>query len=130
MGVSAERTQGPSRYCWLLPHSFLAGAGIGLAATGAPTIVEAGAVVEKFHKRNPESFGDKGPYAQLYGMTSITFNLGLALGPIVAGGLKETIGYADMNLVLSVLAAATALSCFIWLGGRPRLLWKKQNEPE
>lgn len=63
--------------------------GIGLAVIGAPSIVEAGSVVEKYHKRNPEFFGEQGPYAQLYGCNSMVFSLGLSVGPVIAGGLAD-----------------------------------------
>lgn len=41
--------------------------GIGLAGSGAPGIVEAGSVVERYYEGNRKLFGDQGPYAQLYG---------------------------------------------------------------
>jgi len=66
--------------------------GIGLATIGAPSLVEAGAVVDKFHKRNPDFFGEQGPYAQLYGMDGMVFNLGLSIGPIIAGVGIDRIG--------------------------------------
>lgn len=99
--------------------------GVGLAVIGAPSIVEAGAVVEQFHKRNPDVFGDNGPYAQLYGLNSMVFSLGLSLGPVIAGGLKDVIGYGDMNAVLAAISGLTSLACYVWLGGRPRGLQKK-----
>jgi len=66
--------------------------GIGLATIGAPSLVEAGAVVDKFHKRNPDFFGEQGPYAQLYGMNGMVFNFGLSIGPIIAGVGIDRIG--------------------------------------
>ncbi|KAK3714933.1 hypothetical protein LTR37_007423 [Vermiconidia calcicola] len=65
----------------LLYAGLLALLGIGISGTGAPSIVEAGAVVEKYHKNNKDFFGTNGPYAQLYGLNSMMFNAGLTLGP-------------------------------------------------
>lgn len=100
----------------------LALCGIGLAGIGAPSLVEAGAVVEKYYEANPEFFGANGPYAQLYGLQSMVFSAGLALGPEIAGQLKERIGYGNMNAVLAAVCAATAALSFVYLGGKPKLL--------
>jgi hypothetical protein len=96
--------------------------GVGLAGIGAPGMVEAGAVVERYYKVNPEFFdrrGKGGPYAQLYGLQSMVFSAGLAIGPELAGQLREAIGYGNMNAVLAGLCGATAVLCFVFLGGRP-----------
>ena len=85
-------------------------------------MVEAGAVVEKYHKANPGFFGGEGPYAQLYGLQSMVFSAGLAIGPELAGQLREAIGYGNMNAVLAGLCGVTAVLCFVFLGGRPGIL--------
>ncbi|KAK5165253.1 uncharacterized protein LTR77_009351 [Saxophila tyrrhenica] len=101
--------------------------GIGLSGTGAPGIVEAGSVVEKFHEHNKDFFGQSGPYAQLYGLNSMMFNLGLTIGPELAGELKERIGYGNMNIVLAVICGITAVLCFLFIGGKPRMPWRKDR---
>lgn len=103
-------------YCVLLALS-----GIGLAVIGAPSIVEAGAVVQKWHKANPEVFGEQGPYAQLYGLNSMVFSAGLTMGPLIAGGLRERVGYGNMNAVIAAICAVTAVACYMFIGGRPKL---------
>ncbi|KKY24316.1 putative membrane transporter [Diplodia seriata] len=97
--------------------------GVGLAGTSAPSIVEAGAIVKKFHERNPEFFGKDGPYAQLYGLSSMVFSAGLTIGPLVAGALKEKIGYGDMNAVVAAVSGLTGVAAFVWIGGRVR--WRE-----
>ena len=107
----------------ILYASLLGLCGIGMAVIGAPSIVEAGAEVERFHKRNPEGvFSEQGPYAQLYGFNSLAFSTGLSIGPIASGLLREKIGYGNMNAVLAGLSGATAIACWIWLGGKPKIL--------
>ena len=106
----------------LLYAGLLALSGVGMATIGSPSIVEAGAVVEQFHKKNPGVFGEQGPYAQLYGMNSMIFSLGLSVGPLVAGGLRDRIGYGNMNAVLAGMSGITAVACYIWLGGKPQSL--------
>ncbi|OJD38847.1 membrane transporter protein [Diplodia corticola] len=95
-------------------------AGVGLAGTSAPSIVEAGAIVKRFHEANPEFFGKDGPYAQLYGLSSMVFSAGLTVGPLVAGALKEKVGYGDMNAVVAAISGLTGVAAFVWIGGRVR----------
>jgi MFS family permease len=99
----------------------LALCGIGLAAIDAPSIVEAGLVVEKYHKANPDFFGINGPYAQLYGINSMVFSAGFTLGPLIAGSLKESIGYGNMNAVLAGATGLTAVLSLLFIGGKPKL---------
>lgn len=108
----------------LLYGGCLAICGIGLAGIGAPSLVEAGAVVERYYEVNPEFFGEEGPYAQLYGLQSMVFSAGLSLGPEIAGQLRLAIGYGNMNAVLAGICTFTALLCFVYLGGTPRFLSK------
>ncbi|KAG4027217.1 hypothetical protein MFRU_032g00830 [Monilinia fructicola] len=95
--------------------------GLGLALIGAPSIVEASYVAEKYHRANKNLFGSEGPYAQLYALNSMVFSAGFTLGPLIAGFLKERIGYGNMNLVVAGMCAIVALLCFGYLGGKPHL---------
>ena len=108
------------KYCALLTLN-----GAGLASIGAPSIVEAGAVVKAYNDANPDFFGENGPYAQLYGMNSMVFSAGLTLGPLVGGGLREAIGYGNMNAVMAVISGITAVLCYLFIGGRRRILQKR-----
>lgn len=101
--------------------------GVGLAVIGASSLVEAGTVVQKYYEANPEFFGEQGPYAQLYGLNSMVFSLGLAVGPALAGGLKQRLEYGNMNLVLAAISLATAVLCFVWLGGKPGFLTRQRH---
>ncbi|KAI2603131.1 MFS general substrate transporter [Hypoxylon fragiforme] len=102
-------------YCALLALN-----GIGLAIIGSPSVVESSDVVRKFEKANPGFFGTNGPYAQLYGFNSLFFCAGLTVGPLVAGALRDGIGYGNMNLVFGIVAAITAIMSFLVIGGKPR----------
>ena len=84
--------------------------GVGLAIIGSPSIVEASYVVGMYDKTNPDFFGANGPWAQLYGLNSMFFCAGLAVGPVISGGLKDTIGYGNMNLVVSTLPCSCSNS--------------------
>jgi len=110
----------------ILYGALLALSGVGLAIIGAPSIVEAGSVVQKYYEANPELFGEQGPYAQLYGLNSMVFSLGLTVGPELAGELRQQIGYGNMNIVLAAISLATAVLCFVYLGGKPKMLQKSE----
>ena len=103
----------------------LAFCGLGLALISSSPAVEAAHVVQRYHNANPGFFGDNGPYAQLYGMNSMIFSLGMTLGPLVSGVLRESIGYGNMNLVVAGCCLIAAILSFIYTGGKPRLLGKK-----
>lgn len=106
----------------------LAVAGFGMGIFGSPSIVEAGAVVDNYYKANREFFGESGPYAQLYGLNSMFFNAGLMSGPLIAGYLKDAIGYGDMNAVMAAIAGVSAIVSFMFIGGKPRLVKKVLRE--
>ncbi|KAM0182039.1 hypothetical protein ACHAPC_007052 [Botrytis cinerea] len=107
-------------YCVLLSLC-----GFGMAMIGAPSIVEASYVAEKYHNANPELFGEKGPYAQLYALNSMVFSAGFTFGPVLAGSLRESIGYGNMNAVVAGMCAVVAALCFGYLGGAPRCMSRK-----
>lgn len=50
------------------------------------------------------------------------FSAGLTLGPLLAGSLRESIGYGNMNAVLAGICGLTSLACFFFLGGQPKRL--------
>lgn len=95
--------------------------GVGLAAIGAPSIVEAGNIVQKYYDVNPDFFGENGPFASLYAMSSVAFCAGLAIGPEIAGELKQVIGYGNMNIVLAIICGLTAALSFFYIGAKPKM---------
>lgn len=104
--------------------------GIGLAVIGSPSIVEASDVVQRYDKANQGFFGENGPYAQLYAFQSLTFSAGLALGPVLSGTLRDSIGYGNMNAVFAAIAGVTAILSWMFIGGKTATVkWvaKKHN---
>lgn len=101
--------------------------GAALAGVGSSSVVEPGIVIDKYYKANREFFGENGPYAQLYGMNSAMFNIGLTVGPELAGELKEAIGYGNMNLVMAGLCAGTAVLSFVYIGGPPKVSSRRKT---
>ena len=109
-----ESAQEDRRLLWYVLN--LALCGLGLPLLGSSSVVEAGSVVKKFHQHNPSHFREKGPYAQLYAINHTLFSLGLTVGPLLSGALKDAVGYGNMNAVLAGVAGITALLCLFWLG--------------
>lgn len=107
------------QYCILL-----ALCGLGTGVIGSPSVVEASYVVQRYHKANPDFFGAGGPYAQLYGLSSMVFSAGLTLGPLVSGSLKDKVGYGNMNLALAAICLVVSVLSLIYLGKKPRTLRK------
>jgi MFS family permease len=102
-------------YCALLALG-----GIGLAFISSPSIVESNHVVERYYKANKTFFGAKGPHAQMYAITSISFCLGLTIGPLIAGFLRLKIGYGNMNAVIACMSLLVGIKSFVYLGGQPK----------
>ncbi|KAI1505197.1 major facilitator superfamily domain-containing protein [Biscogniauxia marginata] len=123
--VSDQILSGPSNV--ILYCSILALNGIGLAIIGSPSIVEASNVVQKYDKANPGFFGDNGPYAQLYAFNSLFFGAGLTIGPIIAGLLRDSIGYGNMNLIFAVISGITAVLSFFIIGEKHRIFGERQG---
>lgn len=91
-----------------------------LAATSPPALVESTLVMEKYYRANPERFGPNGPYAQISSITGFMYNAGTALGLLLAGALKDAIGYGNMNSVAALLSLITALLGFFYIGNKPQ----------
>lgn len=110
-----------------LYSSLLFFCGIGVCIIGSPSLVEASFVVEQYHKANPDFFGEQGPYAQLYALNSLVYSLGMTVGPLFSGVLKDSIGYGNANLVLASICLVTSVLSFIYVGGTPKILTRKSG---
>lgn len=102
----------------------LAVCGVGLAFLGPPGMVEGSFIVKRYHQANPGFFGEQGPYAQLYALSSMAFSTGLTIGPIISGLVKQRLGYGNMNAVMAGVCLFTAALSFVYIGGKPRILKK------
>ena len=101
---------------------------------GSPGLVEASYVTEQFHVQNPGLFKEEGgPFAKLYAVNSMGFSFGLTIGPVVAGWLRERIGWGNMLAVVAVYCAVVGVVCLLYLGGpmpNARRLWRKVRDGE
>ncbi len=89
--------------------------GIFISLINSPSVVEAAHIVESYYNANKDMF-ERAPYAQLYGINSMIFSAGLTVGPLVAGYLKDSIGYGNMNAVLAGICGVTAILSALFMG--------------
>ncbi|BFZ58285.1 hypothetical protein PYCC9005_005347 [Savitreella phatthalungensis] len=86
------------------------------AFSGSSSFVQASTIVEDFSQRHPKFFGPKGAHGALYGCYNVAYSSGMLAGPLIAGGLRDAIGYANMNLVLSAVSIVTAVIAYFYIG--------------
>ncbi|GFN18146.1 MFS general substrate transporter [Aspergillus tubingensis] len=71
-------------------------------------------LLEEVEKDTPTLFGPNGGRARCFALVSISFNVGLMLGPVVTGFLFESAGYYYMNIVLGVACLGVAVVTFMF----------------
>ncbi|TVY71266.1 putative MFS-type transporter [Lachnellula suecica] len=99
---------------------FLGLSGLGLSFISAISLVEVSKVMEKYHEANKDLFGEDGPFAQMFAINSMVFSAGLALGPLIAGTLRESVGYGNMAAVMAGMCAIVSVLSWIYLGKVPK----------
>ncbi|MCJ1309477.1 hypothetical protein MMC25_003137 [Agyrium rufum] len=98
--------------------------GITLNIVMTPLLAEITYAVEAKEKQHPGVYGEKGAYAQAYGLFNTAFAGGTLLGPIWAGYVSSKAGWGTMAWSLGLLSALSAIPIFIWTGG---LLTERHN---
>lgn len=63
--------------------------GLGTSIVASSSFVTVNAVVRKYHAQNPALFGKRLPSTSLNGIYLAAFNVGLSVGPILAGALQK-----------------------------------------
>lgn len=57
-------------------------------------------VLDEVEAKQPNIFGAYGGRSRVFAMSEISFNLGLMLGPLLAGVITENIGFGAMSMTL------------------------------
>ncbi|KAJ6095477.1 hypothetical protein N7486_006223 [Penicillium sp. IBT 16267x] len=78
--------------------SCMAGIGFVLPLLQGAGALNSLAVSQLIESKNPNIFGIHGGRSRIFAMNSVTFNLGLMLGPLVSGALSSAKGYLFMNV--------------------------------
>jgi len=93
---------------------------IGLSIISAPGVVEQSNVIKYYHLANKDFFGEQGPYAQMYAINSMFFCAGLAVGPMIAGVLREKYGYGNMNSAIAGLCLVVSILSYFYIGDKAK----------
>lgn len=72
-------------------------------------------VVKELASIDSGSLGSKGPYGQLFGLNFLVFNLGLTVGSVVGGDLRNVIGYGNMYAFVAGICGISAVAAHTWL---------------
>ncbi|EXL67594.1 hypothetical protein FOPG_16292 [Fusarium oxysporum f. sp. conglutinans race 2 54008] len=94
--------------------------GIALSIVSSPSFVDASDITSKYETANPGFFGENGPYAQIFGFNSLCFFLGLTIGPLAGGALRDAFGYQIMGSVFAVISGIAALLSYVYIGEKPQ----------
>ena len=96
--------------------SLLAGIGLCLACISGPLMAEITWSIQE-----DSSDFTAVPYAFAYGLYTVSFACGAAIGPIFGGILSDNVGWWAVGLSLGALTAFSALVSATWTGGPLRL---------
>jgi len=91
--------------------------GLAMSLSFSPLMAEISYVVSAKEERMPGVFGEKGAYAQAYGLFNVAFAGGCLVGPIWGGLINERAGWGTMSWTLGLLSAVTAVPTALWVGG-------------
>ncbi|KAL8699019.1 MAG: hypothetical protein Q9201_006242 [Fulgogasparrea decipioides] len=96
--------------------------GIALTIVMTPLLAEITYILDAKEKHHPGLFGEKGAYAQAYGLFNCAFAGGMLVGPLWAGSVVDKAGWGTMCLSLGILSAVSAVPAFLftngWIGKR------------
>lgn len=96
-----------------------------------PLLAEVSYAVEATTAKRPKGFlGNKGAYAQAYGLFNMAFAAGSMIGPLLAGLVVERIGWGNTMLVLGCLSGFSAIPTYIWTGGSLFRIGRRKAENE
>ena len=110
--------------------ALLALLGFTLSMVLVPLMAEVTYAVEATVAKRPVGFlGEKGAYAQAYGLFNMAFAAGCLVGPLVGGLLNQRVGWSATTLVLGCLSAFSAFPTFWWTGGSYRKAVKRRSPP-
>ncbi|KAL8654486.1 MAG: hypothetical protein Q9226_003418 [Calogaya cf. arnoldii] len=91
--------------------------GVALTIVMTPLLAEVAYILEAKEKRHPGLFGQKGAYAQAYGLFNMAFAGGMLVGPLWAGAVVDRQGWATMCLTLGILSVVSAIPACLFTNG-------------
>ncbi|UDD57547.1 hypothetical protein AFCA_005049 [Aspergillus flavus] len=98
-----------------------------LSGVGAMEATEA---VDKLEESHPGIFGKYGGYSRAVAITSMSWTMGLLLGPILAGFMAERFAYFELQCVLATISIACGIGAALYLSSTPALQVTEGNEEQ
>ena len=103
----------------------LACLGVALTIVMTPLLAEVAYILEAKEKHHPGLFGQKGAYAQAYGLFNCAFAGGMLVGPLLAGALVDQQGWGTMCLTLGILSVVSVIPALLFTNGWIGKKWKR-----
>lgn len=105
----------------VLMCSLLTLIGLGLTAVLNPLMAEISYVAEERGDINvsgpgKSGNGDSKAFAQAYAVFLMAYSTGDVVGPLLAGLIRDRVGWGTMCLVLGLVSGMAAIPCFVWSG--------------
>ena len=95
--------------------------GLGFSQAMPALQTEITAATKEIEDGTPGIFGQRGAYAQAYGLMNAAFACGSMVGPIYTGFVRVWLGWSAVTLSMSILAAIVLLCTIAITGGHGRL---------
>lgn len=86
--------------------------GIVICLLNGVGMMEATQAVDEIEGENPGIFGPNGGYSRAISVSSISWTMGMFVGPILSGYGTEQIGYYGMNCLLAGMCGLCSLTAF------------------
>lgn len=67
----------------------------------------------------PNTFGEAGPYAQVYSLLCVALGLAIAVGPAWSGFMYEVTNWGFTMLPLVMMCVLGSIPVYLYTGGRP-----------
>lgn len=83
-------------------------------------MVEIAHIVDIEEQRKPGLFGKQGAYAQAYALFNVAYSLGCLVGPLVAGSIRDSAGWATMCWSLALFVVICIPVVLLIVGGSVR----------
>ncbi|KAL4913962.1 major facilitator superfamily domain-containing protein [Aspergillus aurantiobrunneus] len=96
-----------------------------LSGVGAMEATEA---VDTLEERHPSIFGIHGGYSRAVAVTSMSWTMGLLIGPILGGFMVERFSYFELQSVLATISIACGIVAALYLSPGPTLQTPEGNE--
>ncbi|KAI9887353.1 MAG: hypothetical protein M1823_000869 [Watsoniomyces obsoletus] len=101
----------------VLLSALLAIMGTGFVLILVPAMAEMTYLVHAKEERRPGVFGEKGAYAQAYGLFNMAFAAGTLIGPLWGGFVEQKAGWGTVGWSLGLFVGVSVVPAVLFTGG-------------